>query len=297
MNDRRKRPIGITLLALPFLWIGCIGTLIFPILLLTGAVGQLSEAFLAERIQSDGLRLAVATLLTLIWFGGYVLYGFIGFGLWKLRKWAWWAAVIVHWISLAMCIAAGAVFANTLPRQPLLAIPFAIGLMAPLAGILWYLYRPLVRIAFQLEIANEAPPPVVAPAPARRKIPLSIKVTTSVVVGFALFVGSVFWAVQSMFRSSDIYALTLKDAQQAPCVISKLGAPVVQKGMMSGSMSESTSEGDADLQIPIRGPKGKAELQVSAKKSGGPWEITSLILDQDGDQSQLLPASGAAVCQ
>jgi hypothetical protein len=81
MNDRRKRPLGITLLALPFLWIGCIGTLIFPILVLTGAVGQLSEAFLAERIQSDGLRLAVATLLTLIWFGGYVLYGFIGFGL------------------------------------------------------------------------------------------------------------------------------------------------------------------------------------------------------------------------
>src|SRR5580692_5004184 len=109
MNDRHKRPLGITLLALPFLWIGCLGTLIFPILLLTGGVGQLSEAFLAQRIQSDGLRFAVATLLTLIWFGMYVLYGFIGLGLWRLRKWAWWAAVIVQWISIAMCIAAGAI--------------------------------------------------------------------------------------------------------------------------------------------------------------------------------------------
>jgi hypothetical protein len=296
MNDRRKRPLGITLLALPFLWIGCIGTLIFPIFLFTGAVGQLWDAFLADHIQSDSLRLAVATLLTLIWLGGYVLYAFIGFGLWKLRKWAWWAAVIVHWISLAMCIAAGVVIASTLAKQPLLAIPLAIGLMVPLAVILWYLYRPHVRIAFQLEVAAEAPPPVVASAPARRKIPLWIKVTTSVVIGFALFAGSIFWAVESMFRSSDVYALTLKDAQQAPCVISKLGTPVEAKGMMSGSMSESNSEGSADLQIPVRGPKGKAELQVSAKKSAGSWQIDSLVLDQDGDQSQLLPAAGATEC-
>jgi hypothetical protein len=297
MNDRHKRPLGITLLALPFLWIGCLGTLIFPILLLTGGVGQLSEAFLAQRIQSDGLRLAVATLLTLIWFGMYVLYGFIGLGLWRLRKWAWWAAVIVQWISIAMCIAAGAIIASTIAKQPLVAIPLAIGLMAPLAGILWYLYRPQVRIAFQLEVAAEVPLPVVAPTPTRKKIPVWIKVTSSVVVGFALFAGSIFWLVESMFRSSDIYALTLKDAQQAPCVISKLGTPVVAKGMTSGSMSESNSEGEADLQIPIRGPKGKAELQVSAKKISGSWQINSLVLDQGGDQTQLLPASGAVVCQ
>jgi hypothetical protein len=297
MNDRRKRPLGITILALPFLWVGCLGALIFPILLLTGAVGQLSEAFLAERIHSDGLRLAVGTLLTLIWFGGYVLYGFIGFGLWKLRKWAWWAVVIVNWISLVMSIAAGVVIASTLAKQPLLAVPLALGLLAPFAGILWYLYRSEVRIAFQLEIAAQAPPPPIAPSPARKKIPVWIKVATSVVVGFALFIGSVFWMVESMFKSSDIYALTLKDAQQAPCVISKLGTPVVPKGMTSGSMSESSAEGKADLQIPVSGPKGKAELQVSARKSAGSWQINSLVLDQDGDQTQLLPASGATVCQ
>jgi hypothetical protein len=40
MNAGRKRPLGVTLMALPFLWIGCGGAVFFPIILLTGALND-----------------------------------------------------------------------------------------------------------------------------------------------------------------------------------------------------------------------------------------------------------------
>ena len=297
MNDRRKRPLGITLLALPFLWIGCIGTLIVPIFLFTGVVSQLWDAFLAEHIQSDGLRLAVATLLTLIWFGLYVFYAFIGFGLWKLRKWAWMAVVVVMWVGIGWCIVEGALSKNLFGKQPLLAVPFVLGLMVPIAAILWYLYRPHIRAAFKREVIADTTSPVSISPPFPKTSGIWLTVTIVVVVSVALFGGSMFFAIDSMFRSSAVYTMTLQAAQKSPCVIGKIGTPIAKKGMITGSMTESTAEGSADLEIPIRGPKGKAELQVFAKKSAGSWQINSLVLDQDGDQTQLLPASGAAVCQ
>src|ERR1700733_10677053 len=102
MNDRHKRPLGITLLALPFLWIGCLGTLIFPIFLLTGAIRQLVDGLTIDFIQSENLRLAIACVLALVWFGGYVLYAFIGFGLWKLRRWGWKTLVVAQLVGLGI---------------------------------------------------------------------------------------------------------------------------------------------------------------------------------------------------
>ncbi len=80
MKLRGKRPLGITLLALPFLRIGCGGTLIFPIIMLVGGANDPLDALLAGRIQSENLRLASTCLLSLVWFGGYVLYAWINRG-------------------------------------------------------------------------------------------------------------------------------------------------------------------------------------------------------------------------
>jgi hypothetical protein len=298
MEVRRKRPLGITLLALSYLWAGCVGTLAVLMFLLTGAAGQIADALLADHIPRSALRVVVATFLSLACLGLYVLHAWIGFSLMRLRQWAWRASIVLQQVALATCVVAGFVIAATVMKRPLLGIPLSVGLMAPFAGMLWYLYRTHVRAAFLAlrpvqSIAGVVPPP---PMPTREK-PLWLQITVICVACFALFAMSVMILVESMFRSSEIYAITLKEAQRAPCVISKLGTPVTAGWMISGSMSESSVTGVADLQIPVRGPKGKAELQVSAKKDAGSWVIASLILDQSGDQTQVLPTNQAADCR
>jgi len=91
----RKRPIGVTLLALVFLWIGCGGTLFFPVIVFSGGFSQLWEHLASGWIQSPLLMKIASVFLTSIWFLFYVAYAFIGFGLWKLKDWARKSVVII----------------------------------------------------------------------------------------------------------------------------------------------------------------------------------------------------------
>lgn len=292
----RKRPLGITLLAIPFLCIGCLGTLVFP-LVFAGHTTKALNSLAAAQIHSEFLRTVLAYFVTLVWFGGYVLYAFIGFGLWKLRKWSWFAVVTVTWISVAMSIVAGLI-AAVLLNQPLIVIPIEVGLSLPLGGILWYFYRPYIRSAFEAPVGGPENLEIrSAPPPFPTKPRTWLKFASVAVFGFALFGGSLLLAVEHFIRTSTIYAMTLKQAQKSPCAIQRMGTPIESKGMASGEMSESSTEGKAELVIPVRGPKGNAELQVSATKDTGTWHIVSLILITNGEQIQLGPAGGDSDCR
>lgn len=295
MKFQRKRPLGITLLALMFLWIGCGGTLIFPIMIVTGGVGQMWDMLAPSLIHSHVLNLIASCLFSLIWFGAYVLYAFIGFGLWKLRKWALRAVTIVQWIGLV----AGLIGATVVARfQPTLAISVGIGTLAPFAGLLWYLRRPHVGYAFEPQTTSSIisfesgppPPPPPALSTPRRKVWVQVTIALGIcAVFFSLFAGSLLYAVEKMFHSSDVYKIALSRAQTSPCVIEKLGNPIVAKWMVSGNMSEDTKAGSADFEIPVRGPHGDGELDISATKAAGSWTITSLSLIHDQGQIHLLP--------
>ena len=292
MNPSRKRPLGITLLALPFLWIGCGGTLVFPIVLLSGGIGQLIDWWTGDFIHSENLRLTIACAVALIWFGCYVLYAFIGFGLWKLRRWGWKILIVVQ----VVCLAIGLIGAACCYREPFLAAAVAVFALMFCGIFLWYLDRPNVRVAFQVEDIwhlNHFGTPGWIRLP---KMKLWVGITIAAVVGVALFCGLLLFAVNGMFRKSDAYAMPLDEAQKSPCAVSKLGSPIVAKGFMSGSLETSDTTGSADMEIPVRGPKGKGTLVVSAKEADGVWGITSLTLDAEGAPVQLIPAT-AAPCQ
>jgi hypothetical protein len=302
VNLQRKRPLGITLLALLFLWIGCLGTLIFPIMILTGGVGQTWNLIAPNLIHSHALNPIAASLFSLTWYAAYVLYAFIGFGLWKLRKWALRAVTIVQWIGLAGGLIGVIVAARI---QPVLAISFGIGTLAPFGGLLWYLKRSHVRYAFEpqtdhpvISFESGPPPPPLPPSQStpQRKVWVQVTIALGICVAFfALFGGSIFFAVEKMFHSSDAYKMALSRAQTSPCIIDKLGSPLVAKWMTSGNLSENGSGGSADFEIPLRGPLGEGELDVSATKNAGSWTITSLSLIHDQGQIHLLPV--ASPCQ
>lgn len=277
VNLPRKRPLGITLLALTFLWIGCIGTLIFPIMIPTGGVSLMWDSLTSTFIHSDAFRLAGLCLFTLAFFGTYVLYAFIGFGLWKLRKWAWKAVVVVQWIGVC-----GGALGGLITALHNAAMGIALlGILAPYAGILWYLYRPGVKAAFGLMdndgTAGVSPPPKPS---SKRTVAFVIGMC---VLGIAVFAGALFVSVENMMRSSDAYKIALSRAQASPCVIDKIGTPTTAGFGITGDISESSDDGSADLEIPLHGPKGKTTLEVSASKAGGVWTMKTLSLNDGPD--------------
>ncbi len=247
-------------------------------------------------IHSHVLNRIASCLFSLIWFGTYVLYAFIGFGLWKLRKWSLRAVVIVQWLGIVAAVITAIAFAKA---QGVLAISVGIFALAPCGAILWYLNQASVRYAFEtggspseVSILNALPPPPKPQHSLRTKIAVFVTVG---VVAIGVFAGGLFYSVEKMFRSSEPYRSALARAQDSPCIVGELGSPVIEKGMISGSISESRTDGSADMEIPVRGPRGGGELDVSATEAGGTWTTTSLDLIYDAGQIHLLPV--ASPCQ
>jgi hypothetical protein len=60
---------------------------------------------------------------------------------------------------------------------------------------------------------------------------------------------------------------------------------------LSGNTNVNGASGDADLSIPISGPKGKGTIFAVAKKSGGEWTYSKLNvkIDSTGETIDLGP--------
>jgi len=122
-------------------------------------------------------------------------------------------------------------------------------------------------------------------------------VATAIVATFGLWIGSLMFAVESMFHSSEIYTMTLKEAQNSPCVAAELGVPLNPGWMTTGGTEESSTEGSANLSIPVHGPKGKGNLELDAEKKSGVWKITSLVLVHKSERTQIVPSVPNSSCQ
>jgi hypothetical protein len=72
---------------------------------------------------------------------------------------------------------------------------------------------------------------------------------------FVVFVGSIALIVFSAMRSSDVYKDALAWAKTHPVVIEALGSPVTDGFLVSGNTSVNGASGEADLSIPVSGPK------------------------------------------
>ncbi len=292
MNPKRKRPIGITLLAAIHLWIGCLGTLIFPFVAFSGETTLPFQRLGAAIIHSSFWLRTTSYLFVSIWFLAYVAYIFIGFGLWKLRNWARKAVLALTVIFIFICILSLLFFA----KMGVLAVVIVVGIVIPYAWIVWYLKRPRVCFAFGAWPSNSDGGLSAEPPPGLSKIGKAC-VAAVIMASFGLWVGSLMVAVESMFRSSEIYQMTLKTAQASPCVAATLGVPLTPAWTISGNMKESAEDGSADLSIPVHGPKGKGTLELEAEKQSGTWKITSLVLVHESERIQIVPSVPNSSCR
>jgi hypothetical protein len=144
MANRVQRPLGVRLLAGLFLLIGCFGCVVLPLSVASGDEVATGEALLTPFVASPAwVRFDVYAILFL-WLAAYVLYPWIGYGLWHLREWA---RKAVLWI-LALTALATLIGVLIFARPVWLVLPVLAGMAIPIGWQVWYLRRPEVRDAF-----------------------------------------------------------------------------------------------------------------------------------------------------
>jgi hypothetical protein len=111
-------------------------------------------------------------------------------------------------------------------------------------------------------------------------------VPTLLIIFFVLplaVIGSVFAAM----KNSDAARESLRRAQKNALVLEKLGTPIEEGWMVSGSINTSTTSGDADLAVPISGPKGRGKIFVTAHKNAGVWDYQVMLAAIEGSDQRI----------
>ena len=80
-------------------------------------------------------------------------------------------------------------------------------------------------------------------------------------------------------KSTDVYKDALARAKEHPAVIEALGSPITEGFLVSGNTNVDGASGEANLSIPITGPKGNGTIYVAARKSLGQWNYSGLVVE------------------
>jgi hypothetical protein len=101
----------------------------------------------------------------------------------------------------------------------------------------------------------------------------------SIAVLFVVFVVSIALIVFSAVKSTDVYKDAVTRAKVHPAVIEVLGSPIREGFLVSGNTNVDGASGQANLSIPIAGPKGNGTIYVAARKSLGQWNYSGLVVE------------------
>jgi hypothetical protein len=118
-----------------------------------------------------------------------------------------------------------------------------------------------------------------------------VPVILIVVCGLPLaLMGAVFAAM----KNSDAAKEAVFQAQTNSQVVNQLGTPIAEGWLVTGSINTSTTSGDADLAIPISGPKGRAKIYVTAHKVAGAWNYSVMEVAIAGSNERINLLAGDA---
>lgn len=103
-----------------------------------------------------------------------------------------------------------------------------------------------------------------------------------VVLGVLIVLGGVGFmsVVTGVERSSEPHKSAVARAKADHRVTAALGTPI-SEGSSFGKTTVVNGSGEADLTIPISGPKGKGTIYVVATKSAGDWTYSKLLVKVD----------------
>lgn len=107
------------------------------------------------------------------------------------------------------------------------------------------------------------------------------------IVIITLGIGSLIFGVSKMFTSSEPYKYAFEQALNNDKVIALLGEPIETDGIMEGNISLNNDDGEADFEVPIRGPKGEARIIVIATKDYDNWTYEKLYVQIKDTQEEI----------
>jgi hypothetical protein len=115
---------------------------------------------------------------------------------------------------------------------------------------------------------------------------LAVTFLLMVCVGLGIFA-----LIMSWMRSSDVALEAVARAQANPAVAQKLGGRIEEGWLTSGSINVGTGgSGEANLAVPISGPKGNGTVYVMARRIAGVWNYSQMIagIESTGEKIDLL---------
>ena len=93
-------------------------------------------------------------------------------------------------------------------------------------------------------------------------------------------------------RTTEPYRTSVDLARKSPQVRQALGEPITVGWLPQGAVNNSDG-GEAQLNIPLRGPKAGATIRVNGKKRDGVWTYWAIRVDtEQGEHIDLLEESG-----
>jgi hypothetical protein len=119
-----------------------------------------------------------------------------------------------------------------------------------------------------------------------RAVKKSWKIATFGVLVPSIFV-IIFASVTLGFRSSWAYLEAMELARNNPALIEELGEPLESSWFVSGSIRVSGPSGQAEILIPVEGPRKAATLYVVAIKQAGRWEFELAEAEIEGRKSRI----------
>lgn len=148
--------------------------------------------------------------------------------------------------------------------------------------------HPLVARLRALIQAHEAPglpPPLEAQHGGHRGLRTAALIALVLLAVAGLLVAG----VTALLHTQNPYSLALERARSDPALVAALGEPIEASGLLGGRFAIGDEGDSAQLEIPVRGPRGDARLEVQAQRSGGSWKLLELRAElADGRSFDLL---------
>jgi len=100
-------------------------------------------------------------------------------------------------------------------------------------------------------------------------------------------VAALFAAIFSGLKTSWAYTEGVDLARHNPAVVQALGEPIESGWLVQGHINFVNDNADADLAIPLSGPRGSGTLYVVAKKKDGQWHFERAEVEISGGKEKI----------